>query len=79
MGDVGTLSIGAIIAAAVILGNFETAGVIILIPYAVDSVMKALHRFPSKVWWGEFNSERLYCPNTGPVSLCQLVMKLTER
>ena len=77
IGDVGTLSIGAVIAASVILGNFETAGVIIIVPYFIDFVMKALHRFPSKGWWGEYNNGKLYCSESGPVSLCQMIMKLT--
>jgi UDP-N-acetylglucosamine--dolichyl-phosphate N-acetylglucosaminephosphotransferase len=76
VGDVGTLSIGAIIATAVIVGNFETAGIIVIIPYAVDFLIKAVNRFPSKDWWGEYNNEKLYCPNPRPVSLCQWVMKL---
>jgi UDP-N-acetylglucosamine--dolichyl-phosphate N-acetylglucosaminephosphotransferase len=46
VGDVGTLSIGALIATAVIVGNFETAGVIVIIPYAVDFLFKAAHGFP---------------------------------
>jgi len=36
VGDVGTLTIGAVIASAVIVGNYETAGVILMIPYVVD-------------------------------------------
>jgi len=46
VGDVGTLSIGALIATAVIVGNFETAGVIVIIPYAIDFLSKAVHGFP---------------------------------
>jgi len=41
VGDVGTLSIGAIIAAVVIIGNFEIAGAILLIPYIIDFLIKA--------------------------------------
>ena len=77
VGDVGTLSIGAIIAAAVIVGNFETAGVIVIIPYAVDFLLKAMHGFPSKGWWGKLGKDgKLHCPDHGPVGLCQLIMKL---
>jgi UDP-N-acetylglucosamine--dolichyl-phosphate N-acetylglucosaminephosphotransferase len=76
VGDVGTLSIGAIIAAAVIVGNFETAGVIVLIPYAVDFLFKAAHRFPTTGWGGELREDgKLYCPPYGPVSLCQGLLK----
>jgi UDP-N-acetylglucosamine--dolichyl-phosphate N-acetylglucosaminephosphotransferase len=77
VGDVGTLSIGAIIAASVIVGNFEAAGIIVIIPYAIDFLFKAAHRFPSKGWWGEYYDGKLYCPNHRPVSLCQWIMKLT--
>ena len=77
VGDVGTLSIGAIIATAVIVGNFETAGVIVIIPYVVDFLFKAAHGFPTTGWRGELGKEgKLYCPAHGPVSLPQFIMKL---
>jgi len=50
IGDVGTLSIGAIIASAVIIGDFEAAGAIIIIPYFLDFLIKAANRFPSTGW-----------------------------
>ena len=77
IGDVGTLSIGAIVASSVIIGNFEVAGVIIIIPYAVDFVLKAINHFPSKGWEGIYNNGKLYCPESGPVGFCQLIMKIT--
>ena len=76
VGDVGTLSIGAVIACAVIIGNYETAGVIIIIPFVVDFLIKAKNRFPGKNWWGVYKDGKLYCPDSGPVGLCQLIMKL---
>lgn len=76
IGDVGTLSIGAIIASAAIIGNFEMAGIIIIIPYVVDFIIKAKNHFPSEGWWGIYRSGKLYCPDSGPVGLCQLIMKL---
>ena len=79
VGDVGTLSIGAIIATAVIVGNFETAGVIVMIPYAIEFLFKAMHRFPTggEGTAGQLGEDgRLYCPATGPVGLGQLLMKL---
>ena len=75
IGDVGTLSIGAIIASSVIVGNFETAGIIIIIPYFVDFVIKLPNRLPKS--FGKYNNGNLYCPNPRPVGLCQLIMKLT--
>ena len=74
VGDVGTLSIGAVIASAVIVGNYETAGVIIVIPYVVDFLIKAKSHFPYS--FGDYKDGKLYCPDNGPVGLGQLIMKL---
>jgi len=74
VGDVGTLSIGAVIACAVIVGNYETAGMIIIIPYIIDFLIKAKNRFPYS--FGEYKDGKLYCPESGPVGLCQLIMKV---
>jgi len=77
LGDVGTLTIGAIIAAAMIVGNFEWAGVILIIPHALDFVLKARKGFPSTGWHGEYRDGKLYCPAHGPVGLAQLILKLS--
>jgi UDP-N-acetylglucosamine--dolichyl-phosphate N-acetylglucosaminephosphotransferase len=77
IGDAGTLSIGAIIASAVIIGGFEKAGVVIIIPYLLDLVIKAKNRFPSKGWSGIYRAGKLYCPESGPVGLGQLILKIT--
>ncbi len=78
VGDVGTLSLGAIIATSVIVGNFETAGIIVIIPYAMDFLFKAAHRFPSQGWWGELGKDgKLRCPQNGPMGLAQALLKLT--
>lgn len=77
IGDAGTLSIGAMMAAAIIIGNFEWAGVIIMIPYAADFFIKAASRFPSQGWEGVYRNGKLYCPNAKPKGLAQLIMKLT--
>ena len=74
VGDVGTLSIGAIIACAVIVGNYETAGIIIIIPYLIDFLIKAKNKFPYS--FGVYKDGKLYCPDSGPVGLGQLIMKL---
>ncbi|MBE0477526.1 hypothetical protein IBX65_00195 [Candidatus Aerophobetes bacterium] len=78
IGDVGTLSIGAIIASAIIIGSFELAGAIIIIPYFADFMIKIFHGFPSKGWGGNYYKGKLYCPSHGPVSLCQLIMKISK-
>jgi UDP-N-acetylglucosamine--dolichyl-phosphate N-acetylglucosaminephosphotransferase len=74
VGDVGTLTIGAVIASAVIIGNYETAGAIIIIPYVVDFLIKAKNRFPYS--FGVYREGKLYCPDSGPVGLAQLIMKV---
>lgn len=79
IGDVGTLSIGALWAAACIIGNFEAAGAIIISPYALDFLLKARKKFPSAGWWGEYRDGKLYCPRHGPVGLAQWVLKVTGR
>lgn len=75
VGDVGTLTIGAVIASAVIVGNYETAGAIIIIPYLVDFIIKAKNRFPYS--FGVYKDGKLYCPDDGPKGLGQLIMKIS--
>jgi len=76
MGDVGTLSIGAIIASAVIIGNFEMAGVILLVPYGVDFVFKAVGGFPKT--FGQIGKDgKLHCPTGRPRGLCQCIMRVS--
>ena len=74
VGDVGTLSIGAVIASAVIIGNYETAGIIIIIPFVVDFLIKVKNRFPYS--FGVYREGKLYCPDGGAVGLAQLIMKV---
>ncbi|HNT61173.1 MAG TPA: hypothetical protein PKJ97_04320, partial [Candidatus Bilamarchaeaceae archaeon] len=73
-GDVGNLTIGAVVAAGVIIGDLETAGALILSLYVVDFFIKAYNRFPSSKWWGELKGGKLY-PVEGKVrGFAQLVM-----
>ncbi len=78
VGDVGTFAIGAIIASAVIVGNFEVAGLIIMIPYFLDFLIKARNRFPSTVgkYAALYMEGKLYCPKSGPKGLGQLIAKI---
>ena len=77
MGDIGTLAIGATLASAVIIGNLESVGAILVLPYLIDFVIKAYNRFPSTKWWGELRGGKLY-PLEGKVrGLAQLVMKIS--
>jgi UDP-N-acetylglucosamine--dolichyl-phosphate N-acetylglucosaminephosphotransferase len=75
IGDVGTLTIGAVIASIVIIGNYETAGVILIIPYIIDFIIKAKNHFPYS--FGVYKEGKLYCPDNGPVGLGQLIMKVS--
>ncbi len=76
-GDTGNLSIGAALAVAVILGNLESAGAILVIPYVLDFFIKAYNRFPSTKWWGELKGGKLH-PLEGRVrGLAQFVMKIS--
>jgi UDP-N-acetylglucosamine--dolichyl-phosphate N-acetylglucosaminephosphotransferase len=45
-GDVMNLTIGVAVATAVIIGNLESAGVILMAPYILDFFIKAANRFP---------------------------------
>ena len=76
-GDVGNLTIGAVVASGVIIGNMEGAGAIILILYVLDFFIKAYNKFPSSKWWGELKEGKLY-PVEGKVrGFAQLVMKIS--
>ena len=77
MGDVGTLCMGTVLAVCVMVGDFETAGVILIIPFFIDFIIKAFHKFPSKGWWGIYKEGKLYCPDDRIVSLPQLIMKIS--
>ncbi|MFZ2455155.1 MAG: hypothetical protein WAX07_01580 [Candidatus Altiarchaeia archaeon] len=76
MGDAGTLVIGAVIASAVIVGNYEMAGVLVILPYTFDFFIKAANGFPSSKWWGEYVKGKLVCRGK-PVGLCQTIMQIT--
>lgn len=76
-GDVGNLTIGAVLASGVIIGNMEGAGALIMILYVVDFFIKAWNRFPSSKWWGELKDGKLY-PLEGKVrGFAQLIMKMS--
>jgi UDP-N-acetylglucosamine--dolichyl-phosphate N-acetylglucosaminephosphotransferase len=50
--------------------------VIVIIPYAIDFLFKAVHGFPKS--FGELRSDgKLHCPADGAVGLGQFVMKIT--
>lgn len=75
IGDTGTLTIGAIVATAVIVGDFEYAGVILIIPFVVDFLLKASSGLPKS--FAEEEEGKLYCPGEKPTGLAQLVLKVS--
>jgi UDP-N-acetylglucosamine--dolichyl-phosphate N-acetylglucosaminephosphotransferase len=78
IGDIGNLLIGGALACAVIIGNFESVGAILVVPYLADFAVKAVNRFPSTGWWGECGKDgKLRAPGGKVRGLCQLVMKLS--
>lgn len=78
IGDIGNLLIGGALACAVIIGNFESVGAILVIPYLADFAIKAKNRFPSSGWWGECGKDGKLRPPGGNVKgLAQLAMKLS--
>lgn len=77
MGDIGTLSIGTVLATAVIIGNFKVAGAILVIPYVLDFFIKLANGFPSRDWWGEYREGKLHAPHGRVRGLCQLAMKIS--
>lgn len=77
MGDVGTMSIGACLTVAIIVGDFELLGIILVIPYLIDLIIKAYNRFPSTNWWGELHENKLRPVDRKIRGFAQLIMKLT--
>jgi UDP-N-acetylglucosamine--dolichyl-phosphate N-acetylglucosaminephosphotransferase len=72
-GDVGTLTIGVAIAVSVIIGNIESAGMILMVPYVLDFFVKAVNKFPHT--HQDIKDGKLY-PKDGKVKgLVHVVMK----
>ena len=74
-GDVGTLSIGACIASAIIIGNFEMAGILLMIPYFADFVIKIKNKFPKEIEYTQLRHGKLTASKV--VGLPSLIMHLT--
>lgn len=73
-GDVGNLSIGAALAASVIIGNFESAGAILMIPYVIDFFIKLKNKLPHT--FCEIRDGKLY-PKDGKIrGFVHVAMKL---
>jgi len=59
-GDVGTLTIGAVLATGVIIGDLESAGALILALYVLDFLIKLPNKFPKT--FVEIKEGKLYSP-----------------
>ena len=77
IGDVGTLSIGAVVATSVIIGDIERAGAILMVPFFFELVLKARGRFKEQSWC-DVKEGLLICPDKSRIfGLGRLVMYLT--
>lgn len=72
-GDIGTLTIGAVLATGVIIGNMESIGAMMLILYVLDFLIKLPNRFPKT--FAIVKEGKLYSPPK-PRGLVDVVLKL---
>ncbi len=72
-GDVGNLTIGVAVASVVIIGNLESAGVILMVPYIIDFFIKAKNKFPHT--YQEVKGGKLYPKDGNVKGLVHVVMK----
>ncbi len=73
-GDVGTLSIGAVVASAVVLGNVEKLGIILILPFFGELYLKFRSKFRAESWC-DVEKGRLVCPKKSEVyGMGRLVM-----
>ncbi|RLE37675.1 hypothetical protein DRJ17_06075 [Candidatus Woesearchaeota archaeon] len=77
-GDVLNLMIGCTLAVVVIIGNFETVGFILMLPYVIDWFIKAKNGFPKT--FAIFNSKdgKLYVPKGKIRGLADLILTKTN-
>jgi len=76
MGDVGTLTIGAAIAATVIVSSLKSAGVILMIPFIIDWVIKLANGFPKSFALVK-EDNRLYAPKNKIRGFADLILKIS--
>jgi len=77
VGDVGTLSIGALVASSVIVGNIERVGAILIIPFFLELFLKARSRFQAHSFC-RVEDDKLVCKDKDEIyGLGRLVMYVT--
>jgi UDP-N-acetylglucosamine--dolichyl-phosphate N-acetylglucosaminephosphotransferase len=78
IGDVGTLTIGAVVAVSVIVGNIEQSGIILILPFFGELFLKSRSKFKAQSWC-EVHGHRLYCQKKSEIyGLGRLVMYLSN-
>lgn len=77
-GDILNLMIGGTLAVVVIIGDFETIGFILMIPYVIDWFIKAKNKFPKS--FAIYNSKdgKLYAPPGKTRGLADLILKISN-
>lgn len=65
-GDVGTLTIGAVIASSVLIGNIEKAGIILIIPFFLELILKMKSKFKAESWC-DVKDGKLICSNKNEI------------
>jgi len=75
-GDVGTLSIGGIMAIMLMVGHIE-AYAIVFVPYLIDFFLKLKSGMPSSGWWGKYKNGMLHCEGS-PKGFAQWIMKYCD-
>ncbi len=73
-GDVGTLVIGATLAAGAIIGNFESIAAMLMALYMLDFFIKILNGFPKT--FGSLREGKLYAPDGRIRGLVHVPMKI---
>ena len=73
-GDVGNLTIGVVLASTVIIGNLESVGAILMIPYVIDFFIKATNGFPHT--HQDIRDGKLFPKNNKIKGFVHVVMKL---
>jgi len=74
IGDVGTLTVGAGVACAVIVGNMEQVGAILILPFFAELYLKARSRFQAQSWCENVKGELVCVKRHQVYGLGRLVM-----
>lgn len=77
MGDVGTFTIGAAIGVAVILSNLKSAGVILMLPFILDWIIKLVNGFP-KSFANVGAGGKLYAPKGRIRGFTDLILRVFD-